>query len=165
MTVDTRLAMHESGHAVMAYHLGIKIGEIVVSQDPAYVSIQDQAKEMRWQYLLFYAIGNAIERKLDPVNGWDNQSQHDYWVAMDLLREGTVSWSPPGLADDDEDGIYKIEAYVYSFTVPAFDQLEQQAARIIEIPEIWQQVFALAAVLMTVERLGGDEVTQIIGAT
>ena len=43
----------------MAYHLGIKIGEIVVSQDPAYVSIQDQPKEMRWQYLLFYAIGNV----------------------------------------------------------------------------------------------------------
>ena len=112
---------------------------------------------------LYNAIGNAIERKLDPVNGWDNQSQHDYWVAMDLLREGTVSWSPPGLADD-EDGIYKIEAYVYSFTVPAFDQLEQQAVRIIEIPEIWQQVFALAAVLMTVERLDGKEVTQILEA-
>jgi hypothetical protein len=166
MTVDARLAMHEAGHAVMAYHLSIGIDEIVMDQDPAYVSIQDQPDGMRWQYLLFSMIGNAIELKLDPVNGWVNTSSHDFWCVSEMLDEGTISWRPPGLADDleDPDHVYKIEEYIHSFTDPVYDQLEQQAARIVEIPEIWQQVSTLAAILMTVDRMGGGEVTQILEA-
>lgn len=165
MTVDARLAMHEAGHAVMAYHLGIGIEEIVMSQDPAYVSIQDQPDGMRWQYLLFSMIGNAIELKLDPVNGWGNAS-YDLNLVSEMLDEGTISWRPPGLADDldDLDHVYKIEEYIDSFTDPVYDQLEQQVARIVEIPEIWKQVSTLAAILMTVDRMGGGEVTQILEA-
>ena len=165
MTVDRRLAFHEAGHAVMAYHLSIGIDEIVMDQDPAYVSIQDQPAGMRWQYMLFYAIGNAIELKLDPVNGWVNTSNHDFLSVVALLDEGTESWSPPGLADEDLDGIGKIEEYIDTFTDPAFDQLEQQVARIIGIPEIWQQVSTLAMVLMNVDRMDGKEVAQILEAT
>jgi hypothetical protein len=162
MTVDRRLAFHEAGHAVIAYHLGIGIKEIVMCQNPAYVSIQDQPDGTKWQTLLFYAIDNAIELKLDPVNGWANTSSHDFWRVIELLDEGTASWGPPGLADDDEDGIGKIEEYINTFNDPVFDQLEQQAARIIEIPEIWQQVSALAEVLLAADRLDGPEVTQIL---
>jgi len=162
LTLDRRLAFHEAGHAVVAHHLGIGMREIVMCQDPAYVSIQDEPGGMRWQYLLFYAIGNAIELKLDPVNGWDNTSQHDFWCTKDLLAEGTTGWRPPGLADDDLDGIGKIEAYIDTFTDPVFDHLEQQAARIIEIPEVWGQITKLAEVLMNVDRLDGPEVTQIL---
>jgi hypothetical protein len=162
MTVDRRLAFHEAGHVVMAYHLGIEIKEIVMSQTPAYVSIQDQPDGMRWQYLLFFMIGNAIELKSDPVNGWENKSSHDFWCVIKLLEEGTISWAPPGLADDDLDGIDKTEEYIDTFTDPAFDQLEQQAARIIEIPEVWGQISALATVLMTSDRLSGPDVTQFL---
>lgn len=164
MTVDRRLAMHEAAHAVIAYHLGLPIIEIVMNQDPAYVQLSEIPKGMRWQYLLFSMIGNATELKFDPANGWGNAT-YDLNCVSDMLNEGTISWSPPGLADDDEDGIGKIEEYIDTFTDPAFDQLEQQAVRIIEIPEIWQQVSTLATVLLNVDRLDGEDVSQILGAT
>ena len=162
MTVDRRLAMHEAGHAVIAHNLGIKINEIVMNQDPAYVAIQDQPERMRWQYLLFLMVGNAIERKLDPVNGWGNAT-HDLNCVSSMLDEGTISWRPPGIAEEDEDGIGKIEEYIDTFTDPAFDQLEQQAARIIEIPEIWEQISDLAGILLYVDRLTGNDVVRFLG--
>jgi hypothetical protein len=155
------LAIHEAGHAVIAHNLGIKINEIVMNQDPAYVSIQDQPEGMKWQYLLFSMIGNVIERKLDPVSGWGNAT-HDLNCVSSMLDEGTTSWSPPGLAEDDEDSIGKIEEYIDTFTDPAFDHLERQAARIIEIPEIWEQISDLAGILLHVDRLSGREVNQIL---
>jgi len=161
LTLDRRLAFHEAGHAVVAHHLGIGISEIVMCQNPAYVSIQDEPGGMRWQYLLFAMIGNAIELKLDPVNGWGNAA-YDLNCVFQMLDEGTMCWSPPGLADDDLDYIGKTEAYIDTFTDPVFDHLEQQAARIIEIPEVWGQITKLAEVLMNVDRLDGPEVTQIL---
>jgi hypothetical protein len=165
MTVDRRLAMHEAGHAVIAHHLGLKIEEIVMNPNLSYVQIEDVPDTMKWECLLFSTVPNALELKLDPVNGWLNISDHDFRSAVELVDEGTMGWHPPGLANDDEDGVGKTEEYIDSFTGPVMDSLEQQAALIIDIPEIWQQINRLADILLTVDRLSGDEVLRLLEAS
>lgn len=160
MPVDRRLALHEAGHAVVAYHLGIEIKEIVMCEDPAYVRVEETP--YAWQYLLFSMAGNAVEHKINPKTGWYYTSDFDYQEVSKILNERTASWHPPGLAYDDDDYIEKTEDYIQSYTAPVFDQLEQQAARIINIPEIWAQIEALADVLLRVDRIDGEEVKRLL---
>ncbi len=164
MPVDRRLALHEAGHAVVGYHIGIKIKEIVMCEDPALVYIEEVPHAMAWQYLLFLMAGNAVEHKINPKTGWYYTSDYDYETVRRTLEEGTGAWYPPDIAYDDDCAIEKALEYVGTFTRPAFDCLEKQAARIISIPEIWAQLESLAEVLLRVDRIDGEDVKRLLEA-
>lgn len=165
MSVDERLAIHEAAHAVVANCLGFGIDEIVMCQDPAYVSIGEVPDSMVWQYLIFLMAGNAAELKLDPLNGWTQTSDWDEFHVQDQIKKGTEYWIPPGLKEDDPDSVEKTETYLYDFILPAYDLVEDQAARIIEIPEVWDKIVTLSGLLLEVDRLSGDEVSNFFHRT
>lgn len=140
------LAMHEAGHAVAAYHLGLTIYEIVMNQSPAYVSYEPGSTESN---LLFTMAGPWAENKYDPESVY----YHDISEKDQLDINGCL-WDRAWKENIHHAIIARSHCY---FTT--------SIERFLNIPEVWAQITALAEVLMTVDRLGAAEVAQILGAT
>lgn len=146
MTVDRRLAFHEAGHAVMAHILGLKVLEIVMSQNPAYVNIADFGNRDNDLYILFIFCGMMAELKLDP----DNINYHDIGEHDDTEIKARL-W----------DLVWRIDAPM-AIIARSHSYFTSSIERFLDVPDIWQQITILAEVLMDVDRLDGPEVTQIL---
>ncbi len=139
------LAIHEAGHAVAAYHLGLTVYEIVMNRNPAYVLYEPGSTESN---LLFTMAGPWAELKYDPESIY----YHDIGE-KDQLDINESLW----------DRVWK-ENIHHAIIARSDCYFETSIERFINIPEVWAQITALAEFLMSVDRLDGKEVTQILEA-
>lgn len=141
MPVDRRLALHEAGHAVVAYHLGLHIYEIVMNKSPAYVLYEPGAVE---ENLLFTMAGLRAELKDDPEN--------IYYHDIDEKDH-----------QDINEMLWDRDAHIY-LLVQAHHYFATSIQRFIDVPEIWAQIESLAEVLLRVDRIDGEDVKRLLKA-
>lgn len=156
------LAYHEAAHAVMAHYLGLKITEISMATDPAFVSIDVDKKNNSEKWIMFLLAGDIVERRLDPSLNFEEHTpltSHDMFEVRLALYTAFDSREINKYPADDEDLGFELAEH---FQKPLYVRLRKKVRRILSKPSIWSQVTALAAVLLESASIDETEAVRII---
>jgi hypothetical protein len=139
----SRAAVHEAGHAIVAWLREIKVLEVSVKG-------RQQGNVLCcggviFDQLMFLAAGTIAEQIYDPTITTDSGALIDALVAEDVLERA-------GLIERHDDAAFR----------QFWDSAIATARCMLELPRVWALVIALAARLMRTPTIAGSDLDAIL---